>query len=257
MTRIKDVARAAGVSPATVSRVLNNKTVKPHLRTAVMAAIAELDYRPNPLARALRSENASFGPPFIDRAVTNLAAKRAIARFAADAVCHYSIVYVDAGSTTMQVVPTLRDRFQGTLITNSIPLAMELTECPAIEVVLLGGSIIPNIAATISDNWESTLRHYPKGPLLMGTSGMDMTIGGPTSFHPATVASKRSLLRHADQAFLLADSRKWDIQAPLRFAQFAEFYRIITDDGIPDALRQRMLDEGIPLTVIHHHSRSQ
>lgn len=55
MTTIHDVARLAGVSPATVSRVLNdNPEVGGILRDRVKSAIAQLDYKPNGLARSLR-----------------------------------------------------------------------------------------------------------------------------------------------------------------------------------------------------------
>jgi len=53
---IVDVARAAGVSTATVSRVLNNHPrVDPSLRARVTEAIKELDYRPSRVARTLRT----------------------------------------------------------------------------------------------------------------------------------------------------------------------------------------------------------
>lgn len=53
--RIKDVARRAGVSPATVSRVMNGTaTVGPAKRAMVTAAIEELGYRPNRLASNFR-----------------------------------------------------------------------------------------------------------------------------------------------------------------------------------------------------------
>jgi len=49
-----DVARLAGVSYQTVSRVLNNSPlVRGETRERVLAAIRELDYRPNSVARAL------------------------------------------------------------------------------------------------------------------------------------------------------------------------------------------------------------
>ncbi len=51
---IIDVAKHAGVSIKTVSRVINNvKTVKPQIRERVMRAIEKLDYHPNPSARGL------------------------------------------------------------------------------------------------------------------------------------------------------------------------------------------------------------
>ena len=60
MTSIKQVAAAAGVSTATVSRVLANKSnVSREARTRVDAAIAQLGYRPNLVARSLRSQRSN------------------------------------------------------------------------------------------------------------------------------------------------------------------------------------------------------
>ncbi len=51
---IQDVAKAAGVGVGTVSRVLNNHAaVKEATREAVLRAISELDYTPNPHARRI------------------------------------------------------------------------------------------------------------------------------------------------------------------------------------------------------------
>ncbi|MFI7633500.1 LacI family DNA-binding transcriptional regulator [Nonomuraea sp. NPDC049400] len=57
MARIKDVAAQAGVSVATVSRVLNNNpSVTEETRSRVHDAMAALNYRPNAVARSLRTE---------------------------------------------------------------------------------------------------------------------------------------------------------------------------------------------------------
>jgi LacI family transcriptional regulator len=51
-----DVARLAGVSPATVSRCLNGGTVNPRITADVNRAVAQLGYRPNLIARGLRKQ---------------------------------------------------------------------------------------------------------------------------------------------------------------------------------------------------------
>ena len=56
---LKDVANHAGVSRATVSRVLNNNpTVAEDLRLRVAAAIKDLGYQPNRAARRLRASSS-------------------------------------------------------------------------------------------------------------------------------------------------------------------------------------------------------
>lgn len=59
---VKDVARLAGVSTATVSRVANGaNTVSDETRTKVLSAISKMAYRPNVHAAALG--RASGGVP--------------------------------------------------------------------------------------------------------------------------------------------------------------------------------------------------
>jgi DNA-binding LacI/PurR family transcriptional regulator len=59
--RIKDVAKRAGVSSATVSRVLANKdVVKLATREKVLKAVAELGYKPSRVARSLRVKSSQI-----------------------------------------------------------------------------------------------------------------------------------------------------------------------------------------------------
>lgn len=87
---IKDVAAAAGVSTATVSRVLSptrpDIPIRPSTRERVENAIEELGYRPNDLARALLQQRSSaiglvlpdisnpYYPPLV-RAVEDVASR--------------------------------------------------------------------------------------------------------------------------------------------------------------------------------------
>lgn len=60
MATIKDVAKLAGVSPSTVSRVLSGKIfVDENTKCRVMDAVQRLEYQPNPLARALRERKTN------------------------------------------------------------------------------------------------------------------------------------------------------------------------------------------------------
>lgn len=59
MATVRDVAREAGVSLATVSRVLNNRdVVRPETRERVIKAVEKLDYVPSATARSLKTSCA-------------------------------------------------------------------------------------------------------------------------------------------------------------------------------------------------------
>ena len=78
---ISDVARRAGVSIGTVSRVLNKaRNVQPALQQRVITAATELDYRPDSLAQGMRSKRTQvigvivpdFQNPLSSAAVTGV-----------------------------------------------------------------------------------------------------------------------------------------------------------------------------------------
>ena len=78
MATIKDVANVAGVSPATVSAVLNDSAfVSPALKARVREAVRDLDYAPSQLARNLRRGHseliaivvADLSNPFYSRVI--------------------------------------------------------------------------------------------------------------------------------------------------------------------------------------------
>src|SRR5688500_18592208 len=75
---IVTVAKAAGVSPATVSRVMHGtRAVSAEMRQRVLAALEEHDFRPNPMARALKGHStlslgvvvSDFANPFFTAVV--------------------------------------------------------------------------------------------------------------------------------------------------------------------------------------------
>ena len=58
---LRDVARVAGVHPATVSRALNEETralVNEETARRVLRAAEELGYQPNPIARGLKTNRS-------------------------------------------------------------------------------------------------------------------------------------------------------------------------------------------------------
>jgi DNA-binding LacI/PurR family transcriptional regulator len=61
---LRTVAEHVGLTPGTISAVLNNTSaadrIPQHTRDRVIAAARELNYSPNPLARALRSGKSAI-----------------------------------------------------------------------------------------------------------------------------------------------------------------------------------------------------
>jgi DNA-binding LacI/PurR family transcriptional regulator len=117
-----DVARLAGVSHQTVSRVLNgHPNVRATTRERVLEAIRQLDYQPNALARGLVTRRSrsigviSFDTRLFGPASTLLAIERA-ARAAGYAVTITSLADLDAASVRSAVATLAGQRVDGVIV---------------------------------------------------------------------------------------------------------------------------------------------
>lgn len=93
MTTIKDVAKAAAVSTATVSAVINDSAyVSPPLRARVMAAIHDLKYEPSQMARNLKKGRSQLIALVVADLANPFFARMVWAAEAAVAAWGYSLV---------------------------------------------------------------------------------------------------------------------------------------------------------------------
>src|SRR5687768_9218028 len=131
MATIADVAARAGVGAGTVARVLNERPkVSADTRARVLTAIAELDYRPNPMARGLvlgRSQTIGVVVPFFTHAS---AVERLRGVVAALRDSRYDLVLFNIESPIHRdehfAALTGRDRADGLLILSIPPPAARL-----------------------------------------------------------------------------------------------------------------------------------
>ncbi|MFJ1792988.1 LacI family DNA-binding transcriptional regulator [Kitasatospora griseola] len=165
-----DVAKLAGVSHQTVSRVLNGAPhVRPGTRDRVLAAIRELDYRPNSAARALvtrRSqtlgvvtfESTLYGP------ASMLDGIERAARSAGYFVSVASLRALDSRSV-QEAVDRLRDQgVEGIVViapqTSAVSAVAKVTS--PVPVVAVGSGTRSSIPAVTVDNRsgaETATRH--------------------------------------------------------------------------------------------------
>ena len=74
---IKEVAKLAGTSPATISRVINNSGyVKKEVREKIEKIIEETGYRPNAFAKALHQKKSSTKKSSASSALSSFGVKR-------------------------------------------------------------------------------------------------------------------------------------------------------------------------------------
>ncbi|RLK63972.1 catabolite control protein A [Atopobacter sp. AH10] len=161
---IYDVAREAGVSMATVSRVVNaNANVKPTTRKKVLEVIDRLDYRPNAVARGLASKKTTTVGVLIPD-VTNLYFST-LARGIDDvaSMYKYNIILANSDKNSqkeIQVLNALLNKqvdgviYMGTKISDDMRREMNRSKAP----VVLAGTVdySDDFASVNINNEEAT-----------------------------------------------------------------------------------------------------
>ncbi|MDQ0368378.1 LacI family DNA-binding transcriptional regulator [Catenuloplanes indicus] len=165
-----DVARLAGVSHQTVSRVLNNHpSVRPDTRERVMRAVTELSYRPNAMARGLASRRSrvlgvvSFDTILFGPASTLLGIERA-ARGAGYGVSIVALERVDRAGVLSAVDGLAAQGVDGIIIIapqmaaqaalHSLPRGL-----PAVAVETGQDGVLPAVSVDQAEGARLAVRH--------------------------------------------------------------------------------------------------
>lgn len=182
-----------------------------------------------------------FSIPTVDaREKQEPEAKRAIAKKALEYLPAGSVIYLDTGSTTLEVARQLSHCSGYTIVTNSLPVAMELIDSPN-ELILTGGTVNSKVRSTTGMQTIEFLETLKIDVAVLGSSGFDQH-EGPTvnSFEDSHV--KRVALKNARTSIVAADSSKAAYSSLSQYAPWRNIDYLITDSNMP-ADTMRSLDE--------------
>lgn len=212
--RVSDMAKACGVT---------EKTIREDL-----ALLEErgLLVRVHGGARLPDPDRALL--PVQTRRKLHLERKRQIA---AKAVAHIEAndtIILDSGSTILELARLLPD-MPLTVITNDVPIMQELMKRTHIHLYVPGGSRAPGSTSLLGDDAETRLRQFRVQKAFIGATCVHPEHGLSLISH-AEVTMKQTIIRQADQVFLLADRTKWNKIGLFPFASLDEIDVVITDE---------------------------
>ena len=256
---IYDVAREAGVSMATVSRVVNgNKNVKENTRKKVLEVIERLDYRPNAVARGLASKRTTtVGVVIPDITNTYFAA---LAKGIDDIAEMYKYNIVLANSDEddekeVAVVNTLFSKqvdgiiFMGYHLTEKIRSEFSRSRTP----VVLAGTVdvehqLPSVNIDYKNATADAVRHLLKrnkkiafvsGPLVDDINGKIRLVGYKEALKEAGVNYSEGLVFESkyryDDGYALAE----------RLVSSKATAAIVTGDELAAGLLNGLADHGV------------
>ena len=226
---VQDLVTRLGVSAATIRRDLAELSDAGLVRRVHggAAPLATVEAPVEATAEAVRAAPVEVDRPYEEVADDAAADKRAIARRAAELVRDGDTVLLDIGTTTGALAQELKGR-SITVITPSLAVLDALRGDPAVDIVLLGGSLRRAYHSLVGPLTEEALRRVRASTVFLGTSGVDAH-GWVLDTTSVEVPTKRLLLEAGGRVVLLADRTKFPGQGSIRVCDFSAVSTLITN----------------------------
>jgi DeoR family transcriptional regulator, fructose operon transcriptional repressor len=229
--RIEDLCRRLKVSPATVRRDLDQLEQSGAIRRVHGGAVSV--------------EGRLDEPVFADK--TSLAAreKRRIAEAALAFVGPGDTIYLDGGSTVLELARLLRERTNLTVVTNSLYAAHELSGRGP-RLIMIGGELRRLSQTVVGPLTRLVLNELHLDKAFMGTIGFTLK-EGLTTTDPGEAFTKELVMGQARQVIVLADSSKAGKLSFARAGGWDKVHVLITDKQMDRNFARELVKTGIKL----------
>lgn len=173
--------------------------------------------------------------------------KRVVGASAAALVRNDSTIALSSGSTVLEMARHLRGR-RLTVITNALDVANALLDAADIELVVLGGVVLPEMHSMRGHMAVESLRDLRADTVFMGASAIDLDNGFMTE-QIREIAVDRAMRMIARDAVILADASKFDHMAPGFMFGFEQVGTVVTDDRVEEETRLALESNGVRVVI--------
>ena len=236
------------------TRVVRVEELTSRLRVSTATVRRDLD-RLERLGEIRRVHGGAVGiesrleePLFDDKTAIAAPEKRRIAQAALHYIEAEHTIYLDGGSTVLELARLLRDRSNLTVVTNSLRAALELAGRGP-RLILVGGELRRLSQTLVGPLTRLILENLNVDIAFMGTIGLARA-EGLTTTDPAEAFTKELVMGHARRVILLADSGK---AGKVSFARAGGLSRIdvwITDRRVGRDFSEALQQENVEVVIV-------
>lgn len=162
-----------------------------------------------------------------ERDTVRLDEKARIGQAAAGLVGFDQAIFIDGGTTTLQVARHIRPDLSVTVITNALNVAAVLTERD-IHTIVVGGLVLEKTGSMVGPMAVDALQTMAFDHVFLGTTGMTVEHGFSNS-NALEAELKRHVMRRANHVHIVADASKFGERSLHSFASLSEAHTLVTD----------------------------
>jgi DeoR/GlpR family transcriptional regulator of sugar metabolism len=163
-----------------------------------------------------------------EREVYALEKKLLLVQKAKDIIQNGQVVIMDGGTTNLALAKNLPKDLKATIFTNSLPIAVELTNHPLLEVMFLGGKILKNAQVTIGVDIIDALKYIKADICILGTRSIDSE-SGITDLDWEEAQVKRTIIEASNRVVSLSISEKINTANPFQVCGLQKLSILVTE----------------------------
>lgn len=166
--------------------------------------------------------------------ISNKSAKDIVARKAVDFVREGSAIYLDCGTTMMELAKIIPDMYLN-VVTCGANVALEVAKKVRPTVNLCGGVLNRNNLSTTGSFAEIILSQINIDVAFVSAAGYSLE-GGFTCGFESQASFRRLLIEKARCVIVLMDSSKLGRMLPFTFAEMKDINYLISDTPLPQSI---------------------
>lgn len=188
--------------------------------------------------------------PYAEKSRLQLPRKLAIAREVVRRIAAGASLYLDTGTTAVQVARALPRDVPFRVFTNNLAAAMELFASPGIEVVVYGGSLARKSPDLVGHIALSRIDDFRLDLAVIGADALDTVRGEFYSADTATAMLSRVAQKQVERTFVVVDSSKFGRSSLARAGKLGPSVTLFTDSGISKTQRAALGKTGTKIVVV-------
>lgn len=233
--RVQELEETLNVSGVTIRNDLNSLEKENFLRRVHGGALIK--------------EKLEYEFPFQERLEKNVEEKKSIARAALTLVKEGNSIFLDSGTTVLELAKLLKEFYSLRVVTNSFPVCLELASSRGIALIGIGGEVNPEHFAFAGSNTVRYLREFHFDKAFLGTDGFSIE-GGLMTNNISMAEVERTAIQQSTESIVLAGSGKiGSFGFTSSISSLDRINILVTDWKISREQLQRIRDEGIKVMV--------
>ncbi len=142
-----------------------------------------------------------------ERSVSDLDKKNKIAKKAVNLIHDGQVIIMSGSTTNLELAKIIPPKINATVFTYSLPIAMQLSQHPSIEVIFIGGKLNKSAQVTVGIDVVNSISSIRADLCFMGIGGLDIN-RGMTEPDWEVAHIKKSMIQVSDYVVAMCISTK-------------------------------------------------